>query len=149
MDHSGNLYGTTTAGGDTIVCYYVGCGLVFELTKNSKGAWNERVLHAMKGTDGVNPMGPVAFDPAGNLYAAAQSGGTSGQGTIFMLTPTSSGPWNETILHQFDYQYPDGKDGEDPYAGVIIDHGRVFGTTALGGGPDNSGIVFALAPRAK
>jgi hypothetical protein len=66
-----------------------------------------------------------------------------------MLTPTSSGQWNETILHQFDYQYPDGKDGEDPYAGVIIDHGRVFGTTALGGGPDNSGIVFALAPRAK
>jgi hypothetical protein len=123
--------------------------LVFELKKNSDGKWTERVLHVMNAIDGGYPVGPVVFDSAGNLYAAAQSGGTSAQGTIFMLTPTSSGPWNETILHQFDYQYPDGKDGEAPYAGVIFDHGRIFGTTALGGGPDNSGTVFALAPRVK
>jgi uncharacterized repeat protein (TIGR03803 family) len=145
MDHSGKIYGTTTAGGYTNVC---GCGLVFELKKNSDGKWTEGVLHVMKATDGGYPVGPVVFDGAGNLYAAAQSGGTFAQGTIFMLTPTPIGPWNETILHQFDYQYPDGKDGEAPYAGVIVRAGRVFGTTDGGGGPDNSGIVFELTPRA-
>ena len=145
MDHSGNLYGTTTAGGDTIGCY---CGLVFELTKNSNRKWTENVLHSMAATDGGSPLGPVVFDGAGNLYAAAQSGGTFAQGTIFMLTPTSTGPWNETILHQFDFQYPDGKDGQSPYAGVIFNHGRVFGTT-LSGGIYDSGIVFRITPRVK
>jgi hypothetical protein len=149
MDSRGSLYGTAYFGGDTNVCYYVGCGLLFELKKSSNGKWTERVLHAMNGTDGGYPVGPIVFDGAGNLYAAAQSGGTFGQGSVFMLTPTASGPWKETLLHQFDYQYPNGKDGESPYAGVIFDHGRIFGTTAGGGGPDNSGIVFALTPRAK
>ena len=146
IDGKGTLYGTTDAGGDTIACY---CGVVFELTKNSNGKWTENVLHSMAATDGGSPMGPVVFDGAGNLYAAAQSGGTFAQGTIFMLTPTSIGPWSETILHQFDYQYPDGKDGESPYAGVIVRRGQVFGTTAGGGGPDDSGIVFRITPRVK
>jgi hypothetical protein len=65
---------------------------------------------------------------------------------IFMLTPTSSGPWKETILHQFDFQLPNGKDGRSPYAGVIFNHGRVFGTT-LSGGIYDSGIVFELTRR--
>jgi uncharacterized repeat protein (TIGR03803 family) len=145
IDDKGTLYGTTDAGGDTIACY---CGVVFELTKNSNGKWTENVLHSIAATDGGSPMGPVVFDGAGNLYAAAQSGGTFAQGTIFMLTPTSIGPWSETILHQFDYQYPDGKDGESPYAGVIFNHGRVFGTT-LSGGIYDSGIVFRITPRVK
>jgi hypothetical protein len=56
--------------------------VVFELTKNSNGKWTENVLHSMAATDGGSPLGPVVFDGAGNLYAAAQSGGTFAQGTI-------------------------------------------------------------------
>ena len=32
LDSNGNLYGTTTEGGDTSACYVVGCGVVWEIT---------------------------------------------------------------------------------------------------------------------
>jgi uncharacterized repeat protein (TIGR03803 family) len=146
MDRNGNLYGTTSSGGDMSVCYYVGCGIVFELTKDTEGNWNEKILHEMTGSDGSYTVGPVVFDSAGNLYAAAQFGGNNGMGSVFELTPTRSGPWKETMLHLFDYQFPNGKDGESPYAGVIFDRGRVFGTTSGGGGSYNSGTVFEITP---
>jgi len=103
-------------------------------------------LHEMTGSDGSYTVGPVVFDSAGNLYAAAQFGGNNGMGSVFELTPTRSGPWKETMLHLFDYQFPNGKDGESPYAGVIFDRGRVFGTTSGGGGSYNSGTVFEITP---
>jgi len=81
------------------VCYYVGCGIVFELTKDTEGNWNEKILHEMTGSDGSYTVGPVVFDSAGNLYAAAQFGGNNGMGSVFELTPTRSGPWKETMLH--------------------------------------------------
>ena len=74
-------------GGDTSVCYYVGCGTVFKLAKDAEGNWNETVLHEITGSDGVHTVGPVVFDPAGNLYAAAELGGIRGMGSVFMLTP--------------------------------------------------------------
>jgi uncharacterized repeat protein (TIGR03803 family) len=145
MDRNGNLYGTTSSGGDMSVCYYVGCGIVFELAKDSEGNWNEKVLHEMTGSDGSYTVGPVVFDSAGNLYAAAEFGGIN-LGSVFELTPTRTGPWKETVLHLFDYHLPNGKDGESPWAGVIFDRGRVFGTTASGGGSYNSGTVFEITP---
>ena len=146
MDKQGNIYGTTLAGGDTNACAFVGCGLVFELTKGATGKWTENILLAMKSTDGAYPVGPVVFDGAGNLYAAALTGGKYADGSVFLLAPTSSGPWKETVLHEFDYQpwAGHGTDGATPYAGVIVRSGRVFGTTALGGS-DDDGTVFEIA----
>ena len=148
IDRSGNLYGTTSAGGDTAVCYIVGCGVVFKLTKLADGKWTESVLHSMTITDGAYPVGPVVFDGMGNLYAAAEMGGVGlGFGSVFMLSPTTSGPWKQTLLHRFDFVFPNGADGESPYAGVIFDHGQVFGTT-LSGGIYDAGTIFELtAPR--
>jgi uncharacterized repeat protein (TIGR03803 family) len=146
MDSHGTLYGTSTAGGSSPACPYVGCGTVFELARDTHGKWNERILHEMTGSDGDSTVGPVAFDSAGNLYAAAQFGGINGMGSVFELTPTRTGPWKETVLHLFDYQFPNGKDGESPYAGVIFNQGKVFGTTASGGGSYNSGTVFEITP---
>lgn len=139
------LYGTAYFGGDTNACPYVGCGIVFKLAKDAGGNWNETVLHEMSGTDGNYTVGPVVFDHAGRLYAAAESGGIMGMGSVFMLTPTLNGPWTETILHLFDFKFPDGKDGRSPYAGVIFGDGKVFGTT-LGGGIHDAGIVFEITP---
>jgi uncharacterized repeat protein (TIGR03803 family) len=139
------LYGTTYFGGDTNACPYVGCGLVFKLAKDAEGNWTETVLHEMSGTDGNYTVGPVVFDHAGRLYAAADSGGIMGMGSVFMLTPTLNGPWTETILHLFDFKFPDGKDGRSPYAGVISGGGKVFGTT-VGGGIHEAGIVFEITP---
>jgi uncharacterized repeat protein (TIGR03803 family) len=141
------LYGTSYFGGDTSVCPYVGCGIVYGLTKNLEGNWNEKVLHEMTGSDGAYTVGPVVFDRKGNLYAAAESGGILGMGSVFMLTPNAGGNWTETVLHIFDFKFPDGEDGRSPYAGVIVGDGKVFGTT-MGGGIHDAGIVFEITPQA-
>ncbi len=144
-DRSGNLYGTTSAGGDASVCYYVGCGIVFELTRGPDGNWTEKVLHELNGSDGFSAVGPPVIDPAGNVYAAAMSGGIQA-GSVFELTPTASGPWKETVLHLFDFKFPNGEDGESPYAGVTLYRDRAFGTTS-GGGVHNAGTAFEIIPR--
>lgn len=138
MDKSGNLYATTEFGG-------LGWGTVTELMKQADGSWGENVLHTMNGGDGSWVVGPAVFDEAGNLYAAAEFGAINGMGSVFMLTPTQSGEWTETVLHLFDFKFPDGEDGRSPYAGVIAGDGKVFGTTS-GGGIYNSGIVFEITP---
>lgn len=139
MGRNGNIYGTTCFGNPR------GLGNIFELAVDSGGVWKERDLHDMNGNDGACPVGPVVFDAAGNLYAAAQGGGINGMGSVFMLSPTKTGYWKETLLHRFNFKFPDGVDGEQPYAGVILNHGKVFGTTASGGVND-SGIVFEITP---
>lgn len=136
IDNSGNLYATTEFGG-------LGWGAVTELIKQADGSWGENVLHMMNGDDGSSVVGPVVFDETGNLYAAAEFGAINGMGSVFMLTPTHAGPWTETVLHRFDFQFPDGEDGRSPYAGVIVLDGKLFGTTS-GGGINNAGIVFEI-----
>src|SRR5579862_748024 len=140
MDKNGKIYGTTSIGGDPD-----GYGTIFELTKGTNGVWKEKTLHEMNGNDGASPIGPVVFDAAGNLYAAAQFGAINAMGSVFKLTPTQTGYWKETMLHRFDFKFPDGVDGEQPYAGVILNRGKVFGTTSSGGVND-SGIVFEITP---
>jgi len=67
IDDSGNLYGTTEAGGNLSLCGS-GCGVVFELTSGPNGGWREKVVHYFKGGTGDEPTGELAFDGAGNLY---------------------------------------------------------------------------------
>lgn len=137
IDKNGNLYATTEFGG-------LGFGTVTELIKQADGSWGENVLHMMDGDDGVWVVGPAVFDKMGNLYAVAESGAINGMGSVFMLSPTQSGPWTETLLHRFDFQFPDGKDGQRPFAGVTISNNKLFGTTSSGGVYDD-GIVFEIA----
>jgi uncharacterized repeat protein (TIGR03803 family) len=85
FDSEGNLYGTTGYGGT-----YDG-GTVFELTPGMNGAWSEIVLHSFCAldscADGQTPFTGVILDAAGNLYGTTQSGGASGYGTVFEITP--------------------------------------------------------------
>jgi uncharacterized repeat protein (TIGR03803 family) len=140
IDRSGTLYGTTVGGGGG-PCF---CGLVFRLKKNSAGIWTENVLHQMTGNDGASTQGPVVFDSLGNLFAVGQfgGGGSNTFGSVFELTPTPSGPWKETVLHIFDL-LSNPNDGADPYAGVIVGPGQLFGTTNAGG-PLFEGTVFEI-----
>jgi uncharacterized repeat protein (TIGR03803 family) len=138
MDKNGNLYVTTEFGG-------LGFGTVIELIKQPNGSWGENVLHMMNFDDGAWVVGPAVFDKTGNLYAAAELGAINGMGSVFMLTPTQSGPWTETVLHRFDFQFPDGEDGARPFAGVIISNGKLFGATSEGG-IHQDGIVFEIMP---
>ncbi|MGA2906032.1 MAG: choice-of-anchor tandem repeat GloVer-containing protein [Candidatus Korobacteraceae bacterium] len=142
FDQAGNIYGTTWGGGNHEgFCTEYGCGTVFELSP-SNGGWRESVLYRFQGTnDGANPYAGVTFDTAGNIYGTTQAGGTSGVGTVYELTPSASG-WTETILHNFS----DGRDGGEPYGGLIFDQsGNLYGTTSTGGS-EGGGTVFELTP---
>jgi uncharacterized repeat protein (TIGR03803 family) len=140
LDASGNLYGTTFAGGA------YGGGTVFELLPETGRAWKEHILHSFgNGEDGINPEAGVIFDAAGNLYGTTYVGGF-GVGTVFELTPKTSGGWTEEILHNFGGGY----DGYWPVSGVIFDtSGNLYGTTSAGGtGGTYAGTVFELTPKA-
>lgn len=145
LDSAGNLYGTTVGGGA------YGQGTVFELTPNSNGRWTEHVLHDFAGgKDGAAPYAGPIFDAAGNLYGTTRYGGASGSGTVFQLTPDSNSHWSERVLHQFT----GGKDGGEPWSGVILDSsGNLYGTTSGGGNSSDCaysscGVVFELTPSA-
>ena len=138
LDASGNVYGTTFAGGQSFA------GTVFELTPSGGGQWSETVLYSFNHNrkDAVEPMAGVVFDTAGNLYGTTSSGGRFQQGTVFELSPGASG-WNETILHSFNNN---GKDGCQPYDGLVISPaGRLYGTTFSGGSSGSGwGTVFVM-----
>jgi uncharacterized repeat protein (TIGR03803 family) len=146
LDAAGNLYGITEVGGTH------DNGTVFEFSPVSGGGWHETVLHSFTGgLDGQDPLGSLVFDAAGNLYGTAANGGAHGHGNIFELSPTSSGPWSETVLHSFT----GGTDGGDPVSNLVFDAaGNLYGTTEGGGiaadcsfaGRNGCGVVFELSP---
>jgi len=124
MDSSGNLYGTA-GGGDYEL------GTVFKLTPGS-GGWTESVLYSFGGTndDGEGPLAGLAFDKLGNLYGTTPNGGTYEWGTVFELTPGSSG-WTESVLYSFGASKGDGGHAE---SGVVLDGlGNLYGVVNLWG----------------
>jgi uncharacterized repeat protein (TIGR03803 family) len=119
MDASGNLYGTTEAGGSG------GGGTVFELSP-SGGGWTFTVLYSFSGQDG--PLDTLAMDAAGNLYGTTFADGAYNEGSVFKLT-RNNGSWSFTDLHDFT----GGPDGAYPVGGVTLGSGGVmFGTAAYG-----------------
>ncbi len=84
FDSLGNLYGTTSAGGNA----GCGCGTVFQLTPTRSGTWKESTLHAFGNSpDGANPYYGLNPDAAGHLFSTTAVGGAHGQGIIFEFTP--------------------------------------------------------------
>ena len=83
FDRAGNLYGTTTAGGDANCL----CGVVFKMTPISGGKWTYQVLHRFTGADGYGPEAGVVLDDKGNLYGTTSEGGPGGYGVVFEITP--------------------------------------------------------------
>lgn len=140
---NGSLFGTTFRGG------YYDNGTVFNLTPPVTActaalcSWTNDVIYRfLGGSDGDNPgMGDLVFDPEGNIYGTTVSGGTSGVGTVYELTPVNGG-WTENLL----YQFPSSSGGQEPYSGVILDHtGNLYGTASLGGA-HGRGVVYELSP---
>ena len=136
------LYGTTTL--NTLG----GHGTVLKLKPSPSACvtamcpWVATVLYTFKGSaDGEVPgYGDLIFDQAGNVYGTTQVGGSGGEGIVYMLTPSSNGPWTKTVLHDFT-GYPDGA---VPLGGMIFDNaGNLYSTTQYGGSA-NSGTVFQL-----
>jgi uncharacterized repeat protein (TIGR03803 family) len=134
-DAAGNLYGTTSFGGDLNCNSTLGCGTVFKLDTHLE----ETVLHAFTGAND----GALLFESlvlhGDNLYGTAAINGASGYGTVFKLT--KSGRLN--VLHSFN-----NLDGAFPQAALLRDReGTLYGTTASGGNLNcNCGTVFKLTP---
>jgi uncharacterized repeat protein (TIGR03803 family) len=139
-DGRGNLYGTTSTGGDVsnIECSVGenGCGVVFELTE--KGVL--RTLYTFTGypLDGQHPLAGLVRDKQGNLYGTTDWGGPSNDGTVFKVTPSGV----ETVLHGFI----GGSDGLNPHGSLVLDaKGNLCGT-ALYGGAFGDGVLFKVIP---
>jgi uncharacterized repeat protein (TIGR03803 family) len=146
LDATGNLYGTTSGGGNSSDCAYSSCGVVFELTRSSNGDWKEQVLHAFSGKDGGSPLASLVFDGRGNLYGTTEWDSVYFGGVVFELVHDSGGEWTEHVLHWFSR----GSDGGNPVAGLILSAaGHLYGTTEFGGdlgacGGGGCGVVFEL-----
>jgi uncharacterized repeat protein (TIGR03803 family) len=114
-------------------------GSLYQLSPNGLGGWHLANLHNFGvGRDGVNPVGMLAMDSAGNFYGATARGGVANKGTIFEYNTVTL---RETAIWNFN-----GGNGATPAAGVIFDAlGNLYGTTASGGAA-GKGNVFELSP---
>ncbi len=142
LDAGGNLYGVTSAGGDSNM------GTAFKIAPDG----TKTTLHSFAGgtDDGARPNGDLIADADGNLYGTTSSGGIGdcdgGCGTVFKVTPDGQ----ESILHAFIGGA--GPEGVNPGAGLIADaEGNFYGTTYGGGsmplcGPQGCGTIFKITP---
>lgn len=137
MDAKGNLYGTTSSGGDH------NRGTAFELSRGLAGNWTERVLYhfGASGVDAAIPESGLVFDDRDNLYGASLSGGHYGKGAVFELTPQTSGDWKEKVLYDFG---DSATAPATPGADLVFDRqGSLFGVTQEGGA-HGKGTIFEL-----
>ncbi|HEX3653559.1 MAG TPA: choice-of-anchor tandem repeat GloVer-containing protein [Rhizomicrobium sp.] len=133
LDNAGNLYGTTSTGGQFKY------GTLFKLSPDGK----KKKLHEFNGGDGMSPNG-VTADSFGNLYGTTNLGGSAncffGCGTVFKVAPDGT----FAVLYRF--QGHAAGDGADPQAEPVVDDsGTLWGTTAAGGAGDN-GTIYEITP---
>jgi hypothetical protein len=141
----GKLFGTTyTGGGNGTGCYYLGCGVIYEMSPAS-GGWTETIAHTFtESLDGALPeYATLVADAAGNLYGTTSYTGCDGcadrHPTVFQLSPNGTGGWSlNTLFIFFDYGLPFGS--------LVLDSaGNIFGT--INGnvyGSFSAGSVFEL-----
>jgi uncharacterized repeat protein (TIGR03803 family) len=93
-------------------------------------------------SDGWYPGASLTPDGKGNFYGTTEYSGFVGAGTVFELSPNSSGGWNQTVV----YSFSGGADGRSPNCNVIFDSaGNLYGTASLGGAY-GYGVVWKLSP---
>jgi uncharacterized repeat protein (TIGR03803 family) len=124
----GDLYGTTTHGGDNDE------GVVYKLSADGK----ESVLYSFKGRpsgDGAHPFAGLTVWN-GVLYGVTADGGTNDLGTVFKIDKNGT----ESAVYSFK-----GADGKHPYGGLVVGTGNtlLYGTTSHGG-PNDDGVIFTI-----
>jgi uncharacterized repeat protein (TIGR03803 family) len=153
LDPNTSYSDTTVQGGDTY--FYVTTAVdnqgvesaysnQSEATIPGGGSGTESALYNFTGgSDPKLPYAGLIFDKTGNLYGTTELGGTNNQGTVFEMSPNSSG-WTASVL----YNFTGSTDGGQPYASLIFDSaGNLYGTTNFGGSPNcnmGCGTIFKL-----
>jgi hypothetical protein len=145
LDAEGDIYGVTNGGGE------YAAGTVFELMPSADGQWTEKILYSFgaSATDARDPAG-IILDGSGRLFGTTTEGGDHGYGrtlrgygTVFELSQSTTGDWEETILYNFNRFTPAGS---YPYAGPILDSaGNLYGTN-YDGGQYLAGTAWELSP---
>ncbi|MGH9501087.1 MAG: choice-of-anchor tandem repeat GloVer-containing protein [Terriglobales bacterium] len=138
FDSSGNLYGTTSFGGEK-----ANTGVLFKLSPpQGGGAWTQTTLYTFLAGSGDHPFSPVNFDKNGNLYVTASNGtGQADGGSVLKFVPQPGGG------KRFVFPFGDPHGPWEPMAGVFIDprfSNLVYGT-AENGGQFSGGEVYKLA----
>jgi uncharacterized repeat protein (TIGR03803 family) len=147
IDHAGNLYGTTYAGGDN------SDGFAYKLARFA-GWLLDPLFSFFGGNSGGEPSG-VIVGPNGSLYGGAQGGiqncGTDGSqycGLVFNLTPQPTAcanvqcSWNENVPYRFSSE---GDGSGTINVSASDQQGNLYGITTTGGAYD-AGTVFELTP---
>jgi len=132
--NDGNFYGTTTKGG----AYNL--GTVFRITPD--GEFSTLVEFTGDGSinRGAIPEAALLQGIDGNFYGTTTSGGASGNGTVFRMTPTGS----LTTLVDFTYNGSSYTGGEPKGRLIQSADGNLYGTTS-GGGIYGRGTVFSIS----
>jgi uncharacterized repeat protein (TIGR03803 family) len=135
MDKSGNLYGTTFAGGSS------DAGTVYKVNIQTK---QETVLHSFSGDpDGGGPVyGNLLMDKSGNLYGTTDGGGSFNSGSVWELSANGT----ETVLYSFTGGKDGGGGGADQSL-VMDDKGNLYGITERGG--VGEGVVYRVNIKTK
>ncbi len=131
---NGVLYGTTPGN----------AGIFFSLTPSGK----LKTLYTFDRQNGTWPNDTLIYWK-GNFYGTTQYGAKAGVGCgrVFRISPSG----DQKILHAFSGRGPDGCDPSGP---LYVFHGRIYGTTELGGVNCGStsttnfgcGTIFSLKP---
>jgi len=143
LDSTGNLYGTTFAGGTPTCC---GFGVVFKLAPTTAGQWKETILHAFQNTtDGENPTATLTLDSAGHVFGTSGGLSETSPGAAFRLTPASGGGWQFQVLTALS-----AGSAYLTTAPLLRDSTGHMYSTAYGGGSTNCdggcGSVYELSP---
>ena len=125
----GNFYGMTRGGGAH------SRGTVFKMTPSGTLTTLYSFCSQAGCSDGGDPDAGLALGSDGNFYGTTTSGGASGDGTVFTITPSGS----FTSLHSFM-----GADGYSPTGTLLrASDGNFYGTTQ-GEGAHGSGTIFRI-----
>lgn len=124
LDASENLHGTTNLGGANNL------GTVFEI---ANGANTIQTIASFNGTNGREPIGPLAFDAQSNLVGATFEGGANNLGTVFKVDHVTGAI---STVASFS-----GTNSSNPVSGVFMtSNGDIFGSTT----GVNDGTVFKI-----
>jgi uncharacterized repeat protein (TIGR03803 family) len=135
LDRTGNLYGTTSQGGDN------GGGTVFQLVP-SGGGWTENIIASLPA--GSQPQPGLIIDIAGNLYGATTGQGNQSVAQVFELSPSGKS-WQLKTLYRFPsvagftlgpygnlVMAPDGSLYGATYSLGLYGYGNIFKLTSSG-----------------
>jgi uncharacterized repeat protein (TIGR03803 family) len=135
-DEAGNLYGTTSEGGNA----QQSCGTVYKLDTSN----HLTVLYTFPSCFAFADDGPqsgLVRDGKGNLYGTTYTDGTAFLGTIYKIDTNGT----FTILHTFD-----SWEGNSPYLTPLTlgPDGNLYGVTPIGG-TNSAGAVYKITPTGK